>query len=683
MTTAYTSLLGLALPVTGELSGTWGDTVNNSITSLLDTAVAGTTTITADTTLSTTTGAANQARQAILLCSPASANITVTAPAQSKIYTVINTSATYTVTVRGAGPTTGVTIATSESAVIAWNGSDFIRISSNSTFTAPVVIEGTTTSAALRITQLGTGNALLVEDSTNPDSTPFVIDASGAVIAGYTSRFSAIDAIAVQSSGSATQLGFSAYNWNATGIPRLAYYKSTSGTTGTYGAASLANNTTISYFSFYGDDSTAFVEAARITAAVDGTTGVGDMPGRLVFSTTADGASTPTERMRIDNAGRVGIGVTPTAGRTFSVGGSMTGATGAYGSLTAPTVQPDVTANALISASQGATAANGGTPYTITNLVAYTASQGTFNADSTVTTQVGFDATAALIGATNNYGFRGNIASGTGRWNLYMLGTANNYLAGSLGIGSTSITNVSLRVSKNITGATTSYGMYNDGTVQSDVTTTAYGFRTNLNTQATAFTLGSLVHYGTQQGTIGATSAVTNQYGFIVGSDLTGATNNYGFYGNIASGSNRWNFYAAGTADNYFAGNVGIGTNSPAVKLDVSGTMRSTSATITGAAGGTITPTSDSTNQYTITALGAAATIAIPSGTPIDGQKLTIRIKDNGTARALTWTTSAGGYRIIGTTLPVTTVVSKTVYIGCVYNSADSFWDVVAVAQQA
>ena len=73
MATSYTSLLGLALPVTGELSGTWGDTVNNSITSLLDTAVAGTTTLSTDgdVTLSTTTGASNQARQAILLCSGA------------------------------------------------------------------------------------------------------------------------------------------------------------------------------------------------------------------------------------------------------------------------------------------------------------------------------------------------------------------------------------------------------------------------------------------------------------------------------------------------------------------------------------------------------------------------------------------------------------------------------------
>jgi hypothetical protein len=145
MTTAYTSLLGLALPVTGELSGTWGDTVNNSITSLLDSAIAGTQTLTADTTLTTTTGAANQSRQAILLCSPASVNITITAPAQSKIYTVINTSATYTVKIRGVGPTTGVTLAVSESAVVAWNGTDFIRISSNSATTGNFTVNGNLT----------------------------------------------------------------------------------------------------------------------------------------------------------------------------------------------------------------------------------------------------------------------------------------------------------------------------------------------------------------------------------------------------------------------------------------------------------------------------------------------------------------------------------------------------------
>ena len=157
MTTAYTSLLGLALPVTGELSGTWGDTVNNSITSLLDSAIAGTQTLTADTTLTTTTGAANQARQAILLCSPASANITITAPAQSKAYIVINTSGTYTVKIRGVGPTTGVTLAVSETAVVAWNGSDFVKVSSiSSTGVIPIASGGTgATTASTALANLG------------------------------------------------------------------------------------------------------------------------------------------------------------------------------------------------------------------------------------------------------------------------------------------------------------------------------------------------------------------------------------------------------------------------------------------------------------------------------------------------------------------------------------------------
>ena len=131
MATTYTSLLGLALPTTGELSGTWGDTVNNYISTYIDAAVAGTQTITTDTTLTKSTGSAlgaTSSQYMVLLCSPASANITVTAPAASKTYVVINTSATYTVTIRGAGPTTGVTIAVSDKALVAWNGSDFVRV---------------------------------------------------------------------------------------------------------------------------------------------------------------------------------------------------------------------------------------------------------------------------------------------------------------------------------------------------------------------------------------------------------------------------------------------------------------------------------------------------------------------------------------------------------------------------
>lgn len=133
MTTAYTSLLGLALPVTGELSGTWGDTVNDSITSLLDSAVAGTTSITtdADTTLTTLSGAANQSRQAVLYFSGArTATRTYTAPAHSKVYVVINaTTGGYPIILNGVGPTTGVQIPAGVRALVAWNGSDFVIIS--------------------------------------------------------------------------------------------------------------------------------------------------------------------------------------------------------------------------------------------------------------------------------------------------------------------------------------------------------------------------------------------------------------------------------------------------------------------------------------------------------------------------------------------------------------------------
>jgi len=132
--TNFTSLLGLALPTTGDLSGTWGTTVNDSITSLLDSAVAGTTTLSADAdvTLTTTNGSSNQARSAIIRWTASNGATTryITAPAQSKAYFVIN-DGTGSIVFRGAGPTTGVTIPTSGRALVAWNGTDFIKVLSN------------------------------------------------------------------------------------------------------------------------------------------------------------------------------------------------------------------------------------------------------------------------------------------------------------------------------------------------------------------------------------------------------------------------------------------------------------------------------------------------------------------------------------------------------------------------
>ena len=94
------------------------------------------------------------------------------------------------------------------------------------------------------------------------------------------------------------------------------------------------------------------------------------------------------------------------------------------------------------------------------------------------------------------------------------------------------------------------------------------------------------------------------------------------------------------------------------------------------ASSSTPTPNGDTTDIYEVTALAAGATFCAPTGTPVDGQPLVIRIKDNGTARTLAFNAS---YRA-GTdiALPTTTVLSKTMYLGFLYNSADSKWDLIA-----
>lgn len=99
----------------------------------------------------------------------------------------------------------------------------------------------------------------------------------------------------------------------------------------------------------------------------------------------------------------------------------------------------------------------------------------------------------------------------------------------------------------------------------------------------------------------------------------------------------------------------------------------------TVASAGTVTPTFGN-DLVTITAQAVALAIANPTGTAIPGLGMVIRIKDNGTARAITW---GSQYRGIGVTLPSTTVAGKTTYVAAIYNATDTTWDVVAVGTQA
>jgi len=272
------------------------------------------------------------------------------------------------------------------------------------------------------------------------------------------------------------------------------------------------------------------------------------------------------------SSGGLGIGTTTLTSVNLIVSKNITGGTTALGILSEGAIQSDVTTQGYYFRSNSSTQA---TTFTMSVLGHYFANQSAFGAGSVVTNQYGFFVNSNLISATNNYGFRGAIPNGSGRYNLYMDGTADNYIAGALGIGTTSFTGYSLNIAKNITGATTSYGVRLQGTVQSDVTTLVAGYGSLLNTAAASFTLTDYVHHRSMQGTIGAGSVVTNQYGYFADSSMIGATNNYAFYSNIASGSNRWNIYMNGTAANFLAGVLNIGsTTLSGFKLDVTGTTR-------------------------------------------------------------------------------------------------------------
>lgn len=107
---------------------------------------------------------------------------------------------------------------------------------------------------------------------------------------------------------------------------------------------------------------------------------------------------------------------------------------------------------------------------------------------------------------------------------------------------------------------------------------------------------------------------------------------------------------------------------------------RITKRVSTTASSATLPVNADNYDIVQATALAEALVVAAPTGTPTDGQTLIYRIEDNGTARAVSWNAV---FRIIGTTLPTTTVLGKITKVGCMWDATDSKWDVMVVSQEA
>lgn len=216
---------------------------------------------------------------------------------------------------------TATTKKTAVSTILTWIKTQAI------TWTAAHIFNVNSSGDAVRISQAGTGNALVVEDTANPDTTPFVVDAAGRTIIGHTVSIPA--AVNIQgnlqvpsTTGSGASTALLVFSTSAASAPFLMLCHSKNATIGGHTLAAsgdLAGN-----INFSCSDGVAFIRTAQITSEVDGTPGVNDMPGRLILSTTADGASAPTERMRINAAGNVLIGTTTDNGLDkLQVAGSL------------------------------------------------------------------------------------------------------------------------------------------------------------------------------------------------------------------------------------------------------------------------------------------------------------------------------------------------------------------------
>ena len=120
---------------------------------------------------------------------------------------------------------------------------------------------------------------------------------------------------------------------------------------------------------------------------------------------------------------------------------------------------------------------------------------------------------------------------------------------------------------------------------------------------------------------------------------------------------------------------IGVGTDATQTLTN----KRIDPRTSTAATTATLTPDISAFDQYNLTAQDHALTVAAPTGTPVDGNKIILRRLDNATAPAITWNAT---YTVIGTTLPTTTTINKMLYVGCIYNSTNTRWDVVAVTTQ-
>lgn len=367
----------------------------------------------------------------------------------------------------------------------------------------------------------------------------------------------------------------------------------------------------------------AAIPGSDITGAIDGVTvgsttraagaftslkvNTGSFLGSEVFCVTGD--SNISSRLGVlgpyltDNIISVGPGTHPSSNTALN-------------SVAVSVTAPSTATNRLVGYSSKLSST--ATAYTIASLWNFVADTSTKGAGSTITNAIGFYAKSGMATGSNNYGFYSDINSGATSYQLYMNGTATNYIGSSLMIGTISLVgseklrvagstntdtlvvntlatinpvsastmdNVAIGTTTSSTGKFTYIGsgqgatiaptvsvnatyppsagtdltFFNaQGTVPSTNTGNLWGFKSLLSTSAASFTLTNLYNFDVNTGSLGAGSTVTNLYGYRILSGAAYGSNNYGFYSGINAAATNYGLYMAGTAYHYLNGEVGI-----------------------------------------------------------------------------------------------------------------------------
>ncbi len=633
------STLKIELIGTGEQAGLWGTTTNTNLGTAIEEAIVGSADVSfssADVTLTltdvNTTQAARHVRLNLTGTSGGARNLILGSGCQIDKPYLINNGLADTVTVKNTTGT-GIAVPAGKTMWVYNNGTNVVD--------AVTHLTSLTLGSALPITSGGTGSTstTFVNLTTNVTGTLPVANGGTGITSFGTGVATALGQN-VSGSGSFALTTSPVFTTPNLGTPSAATLTNATGlplSTGVTGTLPLANGGTGAALTDPNADRILFWD---------------DSAGAMTFLTAGTGLSISGTTITATGSG----GTVTSVGGTGTVNGiTLTGTVTSSGSLTLGGTLSGVSLSTQVTGTLPV--ANGGTgqtSYTNGQLLIGNTSGNTL-AKATLTAGSGISITngaGSITIATTGGGGTVTSVSGTGTVNgITLTGTVTS--SGNLTLGGT-LSGVSL--STQVTGT---LPIGNGGT---GLTATPTNGQIDIG-NGTGFTRTTI--------SAGSGISVTNGSGSITVTN-SGVTSYPGAGIAVSTGSAWTTSLTApsgtivGTTDTQTLTNKRV---NPRIQ------------TVSSAA--TITPTGDTADEYTVTALATGATIAAPSGSPVDGQKLVLRIKDNGTGRALTWTTSSGAYRAVGVTLPATTTASKVIYIGCIYNSQDTFWDVVAVAQQA